>query len=70
MRIQFSSNNKNINFAINTESNKKENMTLNNKETKRENGIIYITFRKPEKYRYLYLNVFLKGEVKNKNPIR
>ena len=67
MRIQFSSNNKNIDFAINTESNKKENMTLNNKETKRENGIIYITFRKPEKYRYLYLNVFLKGEVKNKN---
>ena len=68
MRIQFSSNNKNIDFAISTENDKKKNNTvLNNKQTKRENGIVYITFNKPKNTRYLYLNVFLKGAVKNKN---
>ena len=46
---------------------KKNNTVLNNKQTKRENGIVYITFNKPKNTRYLYLNVFLKGAVKNKN---
>ena len=68
MRIQFSSNNKNIDFAINTANDKKVNITnLGNKQTKRENGIVYITFNKPTDTKYLYLNVFLKDAVKNKN---
>ena len=68
MRIQFSSNNKNINFAINNVYNKKQNITnLGKMQAKRENGIVYVTFNKPKDTRYLYLNVFLNGPVKNKN---
>ena len=59
MRIQFSANSRNIDFAINNEKNKYENSTYINTEIKIERGKIFITFNKPINKDFIYLNVFL-----------
>ena len=66
MRIQFAPSSKYIDLAISTEPNKKENSTELNLEYKLERGILFITFKKPANTHYLYLNVFLKEDTKDK----
>ena len=66
MKIQFSSNSKYVNFAINEKSDQRKNETFNNFTAKKENGVTYITFTKPENISYLYLSVFLGQDSKNK----
>ena len=67
IRIQFSTNSKNINFAINDEKDKKTNSTYNF-ISKVERGKVFVTFKKPENKRHIYLNVFLKDDSKSTNP--
>ena len=69
MRIQFSTNSKHVDFAINEEKEKRINMTLKNSEIKQEKGKVFITFNKPENKEYIYLNVFLKSGVKSSTKI-
>ena len=65
MRIQFSTNSKNIDFAISNDKNKKANDTfIKNAEKKVERGKVFITFKKPT-MQYIYLNVFLKEKIEN-----
>ena len=64
MRIQFSTNNKIVDFAINNEKNVKKNSTYENMEKKVERGKVFITFTKP-KTDFIYLNVFLKNAPPN-----
>jgi hypothetical protein len=65
MRIQFSSNNKYVDYAINTRPNERTNMTLEAKIEKNERGKSFITFKKPTKggkdIGFIYLNVFFKN---------
>ena len=66
MRVQFSTNSKYVNFAINKEPNKKENSTFDSFEAIKENGVVYVTLRKnSDKEAYLYLNVFLAQDIKD-----
>ena len=67
MRIQFSSNNKNIIFSINQEIGEKTNSTDINYITKYERGKLFITFKKPKDIDYIYLNIFSKNEIIDKN---
>ena len=64
MRIQFSANSKNVNFAINDDKDKKTNSTYNF-TSKVERGKVFVTFKKPENKEYIYLNVLLKDDSKN-----
>ena len=65
MRIQFSSNSKYVNFAINKEPNKKYNDTFDEFEAKKENGVVFVTFKKPTNLNYLYLNVYMPQDSNN-----
>ena len=66
MRIQFSSNNKNIIFSINQEIGEKTNSTDINYITKYELGKFFITFKKPKNINFIYLNIFSKnGKIDN-----
>ena len=67
MRIQFSTNSKNIDFAINKNKNSKNNDTFIGKDIKVERGKVFITFERPKEkeIEYIYLNVFLKNKIEN-----
>ena len=66
MRIQFSPSSKYIDFAIDTKPDSKTNSSDLNLEYKLERGILFVTFKKPKNTHYLYLNVFLKENTKDK----
>ncbi len=66
MRIQFSPSSKYIDFAIDTKPDSKTNSSDLNLEYKLERGILFVTFKKPKNIHYLYLNVFLKENTKDK----
>ena len=66
MRIQFSANSKYVNFAISSKPNVRKNDTFTELTDKEINGIGYVTFKKPENTYYLYMNVFLTEDSKNK----
>jgi len=59
MRIQFSSNSKYVNFAINAKKDQRENGTFTGFTAKKDRGITFVTFEKPKNVDYLYLSVFL-----------
>ena len=62
MRIQFSSNSENVNYAIAKTKNTKKNMALTGVESKEIRGKKFITFDKPKDTQYIYFNVFLKED--------
>ena len=66
MRIQFSSNSDNVKYAINLNKGDKKNTTDINFITKIERGKSFITFKKPKNVDYIYLNVFLNDQNKDK----
>ena len=69
MRIQFSTNSPNIGFAINKNKNTKTNDTFIGDDKKVERGKGFITFERPKDkdIEYIYLNVFLKSDMTNKD---
>ena len=66
MRIQFSSNSDNVKYAINLNKGDKKNTTDINFITKIERGKSFITFKKPKNADYIYLNVFINDQNKDK----
>ena len=69
MRIQFSTNSKNIDFTISYEKEDLHNSTFSNNETKIERGKVFVTFNKPIGKDYIYLNVFSKNMLGRVNDI-
>ena len=66
MRIQFSANSRYVNFAISSKPNVKTNDSLPELTGKRLNGLRIVTFKKPANAYYLYMNVFLTEDSKDK----
>jgi hypothetical protein len=66
MRIQFSSNSKYVNFAINEKKDQRTNGTFEQFTAKKERGITFVTFKKPLYVDYLYLSIFLGQDSKDK----
>ena len=60
VRVQFSTNSKNVDFSINSEKGNRDNETFDETIIKRTRGITYVTFRRPDEKEYLYLNIFVK----------
>ena len=58
MRIQFSANSRNLDFALSDSPNKKNNL-ITGIDKKEERGLHFFTFNKPNKD-YIYMNVFAK----------
>lgn len=65
VRIQFSANSKFVNFAISEKPDQVKNGTFQDFTGKRERGVVFVTFKRPEKAEYLYLTVFASGDAGN-----
>ena len=65
MRIQFSANSKYVSFSVSDKPNEKKNISSAYMDKKTDRGIFFLTFQKPDKLDYLYINIYLKENSKD-----
>ena len=66
VRVQFSTNSEFVDFSISKEKAQRTNGTFNETLSKRQRGITFVTITRPNDTEYLYLNIFLKSDSKNR----